>query len=277
MDRGGLGIVHDDDPRDFGARLVTAICTHPDLTAHTPIPALAPGEFEALAAAAPLMSGAEYLSAALLEALWAETDTAFRTELAASNASVQAFLRQSTIVAPRIFLDVWFQLLVGSALAACAPVSLVRGGRKRHSFIAVDDVAEFAARVADHPDAPSKRLVLGGPQALSWSDIVEKTAMILGEPVPVRSIEPGQPIPTLPPPLDAVAGGLAGSGADVAAGRRDDGASRQPRQLKMSLMLLAVSFAMLSIPSCAPLAAAGRLGRPSMCHADLSIRSPAAS
>jgi NADH dehydrogenase len=61
----------------------------------------------------------------------------------------------------------------------------------------------------DHPAAMNRRLVLRGPEALSWSDIVEKTAKILGKPVPVRSIEPGQPIPSLPPPLDAAAGGMA--------------------------------------------------------------------
>ncbi len=81
--------------RDFGARLVTAICTHPDLTAHhTPIPAPALSELEALAAAAPPMTGAEYVTAAVLEALWTETATAFRSELAESKASVEEFLQR---------------------------------------------------------------------------------------------------------------------------------------------------------------------------------------
>ena len=80
--------------RDFSARLVTAICTHPDLTAdHTLIPAPALNELEALAAAAPPMTGAEYLTASVLETLWTETATAFRSELAESKASVQAFLQ----------------------------------------------------------------------------------------------------------------------------------------------------------------------------------------
>ncbi|MBA2301061.1 MAG: hypothetical protein H0W08_00340 [Acidobacteria bacterium] len=61
--------------RDFGARLVTTICTHPDLTPHhTPIPAPTLSELEALAAAPP-MTGAEYLTAAVLETLWTETST----------------------------------------------------------------------------------------------------------------------------------------------------------------------------------------------------------
>jgi NADH dehydrogenase len=133
--------------------------------------------------------------------------------LFAAKAKTEEHLRSSglawTIVAPHVFLDVWFPMLIGSALAAGQPVSLVGGGRTRHSFIAADDVAEFASRAVDHPAAPGRRLVLGGPAALSWSDIAAKTAEILNRPVPVRSIEPGQPIPTLPPPLDAIAGGLA--------------------------------------------------------------------
>jgi NADH dehydrogenase len=135
--------------------------------------------------------------------------------LFAAKARTEAHLRQSglgwTIIAPHAFLDVWFNLLVGSALAAGAPVSLVGGGRARHSFIAVDDVAAFATQVVDHPAAPGRRLVLGGPEALSWSDLVARASTILGRPLSVRSLDPGQPIPTLPPPLDAIAGGLAAS------------------------------------------------------------------
>ena len=81
--------------RDFGARLVTAICTHPDLAAdHTIIPAPALDELEALVAAAPPMIGAEYLTTSVLEALWTETATAFRSELAESKVSVEAFLHR---------------------------------------------------------------------------------------------------------------------------------------------------------------------------------------
>src|ERR1700716_3348427 len=47
--------------RDFAARLITSICTHPDLDAHhAPIPAPAIGELEALAAAAPPMTATDY-------------------------------------------------------------------------------------------------------------------------------------------------------------------------------------------------------------------------
>jgi NADH dehydrogenase len=133
----------------------------------------------------------------------------------AAKASTERHLRESgmgwTIVAPHVFLDVWFGLLVGSAVAAGMPVSLVNGGTRRHSLIAVDDVAEFAARAVGHPAAMNRQFVLGGPEALSWSDVVAATSAILGRTVPVQSIEPGQPIPSLPAPADRMAGGLAAS------------------------------------------------------------------
>src|SRR5258705_11374400 len=53
--------------RDFAARLVTTICTHPDLDAHAPIPAPAPGELEGLAPAGPPMTGAQYIPPWVLE------------------------------------------------------------------------------------------------------------------------------------------------------------------------------------------------------------------
>jgi hypothetical protein len=81
--------------RDFAARLITSICTHPDLDAHpAPIPAPALSELEALAAAAPPMTGAEYLTTAVLQAIWAEIAEAFRLELAESKTSLQSFLQR---------------------------------------------------------------------------------------------------------------------------------------------------------------------------------------
>ena len=82
--------------REFAARFVTTICTHPDLDAHAPIPAPALGELEVLAAAAPPMTGGEYITASVLETLWTATADAFRSEVAESKASVQEFLQRKS-------------------------------------------------------------------------------------------------------------------------------------------------------------------------------------
>lgn len=114
-----------------------------------------------------------------------------------------------TILAPHAFMDVWFPMIIGSALGAGRPVPLVAGGKRRHSFIAVEDVASFAVASVDNPASIHQRLVLGGPEALSWTEIVAKTGEILGRPLAVENIAPGSPIPTLPPPTDQVIGNLA--------------------------------------------------------------------
>jgi hypothetical protein len=85
--------------RDFGSRYVTALCTLPELDNGDAPPSIPPpsrDDLEAHAAAAPPMTGAEYVTADVLHTLWGELDAAFRAELAASRLSVQAFLARKS-------------------------------------------------------------------------------------------------------------------------------------------------------------------------------------
>jgi non-specific serine/threonine protein kinase len=81
--------------RDFGAQYVTAVCAQPDAEQRgaRPVTPPAPQHLEAFALTAPPMTGAEYLTPAVLAALWDEIDAAFRAELSESALSVQGFLR----------------------------------------------------------------------------------------------------------------------------------------------------------------------------------------
>jgi superfamily II DNA or RNA helicase len=80
--------------RDFAARFVTAVCTQPDFDVrHARILPPARAELEALAAAAPPMTGVEYVTASVLETLWTEIAEAFQSEIAESKAPVQEFLQ----------------------------------------------------------------------------------------------------------------------------------------------------------------------------------------
>src|SRR3974377_1862872 len=64
--------------RNFAARMVTAICTHPDLDGQQALIAAPPlTELEALAENAPPMTGAEYITPSVLAQLGAETGAAF--------------------------------------------------------------------------------------------------------------------------------------------------------------------------------------------------------
>jgi SNF2-related domain/SNF2 Helicase protein/Helicase conserved C-terminal domain len=77
--------------REFGARYVTALCSRQD--GKRPEPPL-DEELDRLALLAPPMTGGEYLTAAILRALWEELDRAFATELAESKLDVQDFLKR---------------------------------------------------------------------------------------------------------------------------------------------------------------------------------------
>jgi non-specific serine/threonine protein kinase len=90
--------------REFAARYVTALCTHPDISSEASdassimtAEAVAPppdAELEWLALAPPLMTGAEYLTGAVLCALWREMDKALRVELSEARCGVQEFLKR---------------------------------------------------------------------------------------------------------------------------------------------------------------------------------------
>ncbi|MGH7899460.1 MAG: SNF2 helicase-associated domain-containing protein, partial [Candidatus Binatia bacterium] len=80
--------------REVGRRYVTSLCTRPDIEEQrTAILPPAAQELESLAAAAPPMLGAEYLTPTVLRRLWDELGEAFAIELGESGATVQDFLR----------------------------------------------------------------------------------------------------------------------------------------------------------------------------------------
>jgi len=59
--------------------------------------------------------------------------------------------------------------------------ALVPGdGRARHSFICVDDVSEFLVRSIGLPLAYNSTFDIGGPESLSWNDVVDLYRSVLG-------------------------------------------------------------------------------------------------
>jgi non-specific serine/threonine protein kinase len=88
--------------REFGARYVAAVCTlsgaaadpESDTSHFSPtIPPPPAEELESFAAAAPPMTGAEYLTASVLCSLWHEIDTAWHAELIESGLTIRDFLK----------------------------------------------------------------------------------------------------------------------------------------------------------------------------------------
>jgi superfamily II DNA or RNA helicase len=82
--------------RELGTRYVAALCALPgvgDGPIKSPVPVPADEELNRMAATAPPMTGAEYLTASVLADLWCGMDAAFDAELIEAKLSVQDFLK----------------------------------------------------------------------------------------------------------------------------------------------------------------------------------------
>jgi NADH dehydrogenase len=120
-----------------------------------------------------------------------------------AKALTERYLRESgvpfTILASDTIGDLLLPLVVGGPALAGQPVTLVGEGRRRHSYIAARDFAAFAVAVVGRLDAVNRRLVIGGPEALSMRDVVAFYERALGRCIPLRTIAPGELLPNLPP------------------------------------------------------------------------------
>jgi superfamily II DNA or RNA helicase len=82
--------------RELAARYVTGLCALPDIAdgrTKPPLPPPAADALDSLAAAAPPMTGAEYLTGPVLADLWRGMDAAVDVELAESGLALQGFLK----------------------------------------------------------------------------------------------------------------------------------------------------------------------------------------
>jgi uncharacterized protein YbjT (DUF2867 family) len=103
-----------------------------------------------------------------------------------------------TILSPNFFIESWTGMVVGIPLQSHQPVTLVGEGKQLHSLISIGDVAAFATATVGHSGAINQRLMLGGPEPLSWRGIVDTFGQVLGQQLPIKFVAPGEPIPGLP-------------------------------------------------------------------------------
>jgi uncharacterized protein YbjT (DUF2867 family) len=109
-----------------------------------------------------------------------------------------------TILAPNYFMESWVGMVIGMPLQAHQPVTLVGRGQRLHSFISNADVAAFAVASIGHPCAINQKLLLGGPSPVSWCSILDAFSQVLGQPMPVQFIAPGQLVSGIPEIIPAV-------------------------------------------------------------------------
>jgi uncharacterized protein YbjT (DUF2867 family) len=117
-------------------------------------------------------------------------------------AIAEQYLRESglthTILMPNLYLEIWCPNIVGRAAQAGQPVTLIGEGRRQHSMISAADVAAFAVAAAGNEQAYNRVLVVGGPQAVSWHDVIAAHERVQGRRIEVRYLPLGGVLPGLP-------------------------------------------------------------------------------
>jgi NADH dehydrogenase len=120
-----------------------------------------------------------------------------------AKAAAEQRLRDSgmiyTILEPNFFMDFWVATVVGMPVLSGQPVTLVGEGRRRHSLVAARDVVAFATAAVGNPAAANHTIPIGGPEPVSWRDVVATFERVLGRTIPIQFVAPGEPVPGAPP------------------------------------------------------------------------------
>lgn len=129
-----------------------------------------------------------------------------------AKAKSEDYLRSSsipyTIVAPNAFMETWIALPVGIPAITGQSITIVGEGKRKHSFISLNDVAKFMIASINNPTAINQRIVIGGPKPYSMLDSVAVFEKVLNRQIPVTHVNPGEPVPGLPTLMSEMLAGL---------------------------------------------------------------------
>jgi uncharacterized protein YbjT (DUF2867 family) len=113
------------------------------------------------------------------------------------------------VLQPNLYMETWIPAIVGGPALAGQPVTLVGDGQRQHSMVAIRDVVSYTIAALDHPEAQDQTLPIGGPQPVTWRDVVAAFERELGRELLVHTIAPGELIPGLPQVVSELAAALA--------------------------------------------------------------------
>jgi uncharacterized protein YbjT (DUF2867 family) len=116
----------------------------------------------------------------------------------------------STILEPNLYMEIWIPAVVGGPALGGGPVTLVGEARRRHSMVSRSDVAAYATGALSSKEAEGQTLVLGGPEAVSWRDVVSAFEKELGRDIRVDTVPPGEPVPGFPPMMTGLLAAMNG-------------------------------------------------------------------
>lgn len=83
------------------------------------------------------------------------------------------------LLQPTAFMETWVSMLLGDSIQARGVATLFGDGQRVANFIAVDDVAAFAARILGDLDVQGE-VVVGGPSNVTYEHVVELIERALG-------------------------------------------------------------------------------------------------
>ena len=146
--------------------------------------------------------------------------TGFNTDspvdLARAKASTAEALRSSglsyTILQPSLFMDSWIAFVVGAQIQRGNTIQIIGDPARKYGFVAVENVADLALAVLDHPDAQRADIPLSAGSC-SYQQIVAWIAKSIGRDLEVHSLPPSSQIEGFPPIVNelwsfAAAGGM---------------------------------------------------------------------
>jgi len=123
--------------------------------------------------------------------------------LYAAKGQCEAHLKASgmsfTILKPGPFMEIWIGSIIGGPLASGQAVTLVGTATRKQAFVAMDDVVAYAVAALGKPSADNQDILIAGAPPASWGDALTAVGRVLGRPIPVRYVQPGESIPLVPP------------------------------------------------------------------------------
>jgi uncharacterized protein YbjT (DUF2867 family) len=145
-------------------------------------------------------------------ALGAEEDSPveFLRAKAQTEQRLRASGMSSTILEPNLYMEIWIPAVVGGPALSGGPVTLVGEARRRHSMVSRSDVAAYATGALSSKEAEGQTLVVGGPEAVSWRDVVTAFEKELGRDITVETVPLGEPVPGFPPMMSGLLAAMDG-------------------------------------------------------------------
>ena len=92
-----------------------------------------------------------------------------------------------TILRPTAFMESWCAR-IGTQVSNGQPVTIFGNGKNPINFIAAEDVAQFIVLALEDPRLRNQTLTIGGPQNMTWGEVVALYERLAGRRAGVRHV-----------------------------------------------------------------------------------------